>query len=49
MFFDYQSAPKRAAIRKEKFKRLSCHIRDEFLNDDMMFELHMNRVIHAVE
>ena len=49
MFFDYQSPAKRAGISKGKLERLSCHIRDEFLYDDMMFELHMLRAIHAVE
>jgi len=49
MFFDYQSPAKRAAIPKEKLERLSRHIRDEFLYDDMMFELHMLRAIHEVE
>lgn len=49
MIFDYATVAKRAGIPDEMLARL-CHlVREEFPNDDMLFELHVLRALLAVE
>ncbi len=49
MIFDYPAVAKRVGIPDERLTRL-CHlVREEFPNDDMLFELHVLRALLAVE
>lgn len=47
--FDYRTAAQRASIADEHVVRLCQVIRDEFPDDEMMFELHVLRAILAIE
>jgi hypothetical protein len=47
--FDYRSAAQRAGISEEELDRLCQVVREEFPDDDMMFELHVLRAILAIE
>jgi hypothetical protein len=49
MVFDYRSAAERVGIRPEDVERLATMARAEFLSDEMMVELHVLRMILAVE
>jgi hypothetical protein len=49
MVFDYVAAAKRAAIGPEELDRLVALTRAEFPRDEMMVELHVLRIIQAVE
>jgi hypothetical protein len=49
MVFDYRSAAERLGIRPEDVERLATMARAEFLSDEMMVELHVLRMILAVE
>jgi hypothetical protein len=49
MVFDYQSAAARVGIRPEDVERLADMARAEFPTDEMMVELHVLRMILAVE
>jgi hypothetical protein len=47
--FDYRSAAQRAGIHESDLDRLCQVIREEFPDDEMMFELHVLRAILAIE
>lgn len=47
--FDYRVAAQRAGIADEDVTRLCQVVRDEFPDDEMMFELHVLRAILAIE
>ena len=47
--FDYRSAAQRAGVHEGDLDRLCQVIREEFPDDEMMFELHVLRAILAIE
>lgn len=47
-YFDYNQAAKRANISAEALKEIEEEVRKEFPDDQMMFELHVLRVINSV-
>lgn len=47
--FDYRSAAQRAGILEGDLARLCRVIREEFPDDEMMFELHVLRAVLAIE
>ncbi len=47
--FDYESMAKEAGIPKQKLDELRKTIRQEFPQDDMMYELHLLRVCMAIK
>ncbi len=47
--FDYRAAAQRAGIADEDVARLCQVVRDEFPDDEMMFELHVLRAVLAIE
>jgi hypothetical protein len=47
--FDYRVAAQRAGIADEDVARLCQVVRDEFPDDEMMFELHVLRAVLAIE
>lgn len=47
--FDYESVAKEAGIPRQKLDELCKIIRQEFPQDDMMYELHLLRVCMAVK
>ncbi len=49
MIFDYVTVARRAAIPEAQLERLCALIRAEFPSDEMMAELHILRVLLAIE
>jgi hypothetical protein len=47
-YFDWQKTAQEAQIPPEKVEELSHLIRQEFPNDEMMFELHVLRACAAI-
>ncbi len=47
--FDYRSAAQRAGIAEQELDRLCQVVREEFPDDEMMFELHVLRAVLAIE
>lgn len=45
MFFDTERKAKELGIRADTYRRLKEEIRNEFPNDEMMFELHLLRAL----
>lgn len=48
-YFDYQSVAKKAGIPPQKLDALCQIVRQEFPQDDMMFELHLLRACTAIQ
>jgi len=48
-YFDYEEAARDAGIGAEQLQRICGLVREEFPGDEMMFELHVLRVCHAVK
>ena len=48
-FFDYESVARKAAIPAHKLDALRKVIREEFPNDEMLFELHLLRACMAIQ
>lgn len=49
MIFDYVTVARRAAIPEAQLERLCALVRAEFPSDEMMAELHILRVLLAIE
>jgi len=47
--FDYRSAAQRAGILERDLDRLCRVVREDFPDDEMMFELHVLRALLAIE
>jgi len=49
MLFDYESLAKKIDLPTEKLNQICSLVRSDFPDDEMMFELHMLRVLMALE
>ena len=49
MMFNYEAIAKRINLPEERLSAIGKIIRKDFLRDEMMFELHMLRVLMALE
>ena len=47
-WYDIEGMATVSGMSREEFERLKSEVRDEFPNDQMMFELHLMRAIHAL-
>jgi len=47
-YFDYQPVAEEAGISARDLEELRRQVRNEFPNDDMLFELHMLRACNTV-
>ncbi len=47
-YFDYETVAREAQILADKLARLLLLIRQEFPNDDLMYELHVLRACMAI-
>ena len=47
-FFDIEKVAKEAGIDEVLFKKVKDEVRHEFLEDDMMYELHVLRAIESL-
>ncbi len=48
-YFDYESVAKQAGIPPDKLNELRKLVRQEFPQDDMMYELHLLRACMAIQ
>ena len=48
-YFDYESMARKARISTDHLNALRGQIRQEFPQDDMMYELHLMRACMAIE
>ncbi len=49
MMYDIEAAFKRSGLTLEEFERIKSEVRSDFPNDDMMFELHIIRILNAIK
>ncbi len=49
MIFDIEEAFKKSGLRKSEFERIKRYCREEFKEDEMMYELHVIRAINALK
>ncbi len=45
MFFDIEKKARELGIRSEMYQKLKEEVKNEFPNDEMMFELHLLRAL----
>jgi hypothetical protein len=48
-YFDYENIARQASIPSEKLNQLQKIVRQEFPQDDMMYELHLLRACMAIQ
>ncbi len=49
MMYDIEAAFKKSGLTVEEFERIKSEVRADFPNDDMMFELHIIRILNAIK
>ena len=49
MMYDIETAFKRSGLSPEEIKRIKQDVRSEFPNDEMMYELHIIRILNAIK
>jgi len=49
MIFDIEKALKTSDLTKAQIEKIKQYCRKEFKDDDMMYELHVIRAIHALK
>ncbi len=47
--YDLAKAKQESGLKDEQLARLEAQVRAEFSTDDMMFELHLIRVLEAIQ
>jgi len=46
--YDIETAFKSSGLTKKEFEKIKSEVRADFPNDDMMFELHVIRILNAI-
>ena len=49
MMYDIEAAFKNSGLTEEEFERIKSEVRSDFPDDDMMFELHVIRILNAIK
>ena len=49
MMYDIEAAFKNSGLTPEEINRIKQEVRSDFPNDDMMFELHVIRILSAIK
>jgi hypothetical protein len=49
MMYDIDAAFKSTGLTPEEFARIKQEVRSEFPNDEMMYELHVIRILNAIK
>ena len=49
MIYDIEAAYKKSGLTLKEFERIKSEVRSDFPNDDMMFELHVIRILNAIK
>ena len=47
-YYDYESVARQASLNPDEVDRLRRAVREDYPNDDMLFELHMLRACRAI-
>ena len=47
--YDIEAAFKSSGLTPEEFDRIKSEVRSDFPNDEMMFELHIIRILKAIK
>ena len=47
--YDIETAFKNSGLSAQEIEKIKREVRNEFLNDDMMYELHIIRILKAVK
>lgn len=48
MIYDVETAFKKSGLSKAEIQRIKHQVRKDFPNDDMMYELHIIRILNAM-
>ncbi|MHA2033549.1 MAG: hypothetical protein ACW99Q_29630 [Candidatus Kariarchaeaceae archaeon] len=48
MIYDVEAAFKKSGLSKAEIQRIKHQVRKDFPNDDMMYELHIIRILNAM-
>ena len=49
MMYDIEAAFKSSGLTHEEFEKIKSEVRSDFPNDEMMFELHVIRILNAIK
>ena len=49
MMYDIETAFKNSGLSAQEIEKIKREVRNEFPNDDMMYELHIIRILKAVK
>jgi len=49
MMYDIEAAYKNSSLTPEEFEKIKSEVRSDFPNDEMMFELHVIRILNAIK
>jgi hypothetical protein len=49
MMYDLKAAYKKSGLTKKEFEKIKSEVRADFPNDDMMYELHVIRILNAIK
>ena len=49
MMYDIEAAYKNSGLTPEEFEKIKSEVRSEFPDDEMMFELHIIRILNAIK
>jgi hypothetical protein len=49
MIYDVEAAFKKSGLSKAEIQRIKRQVRKDFPNDDMMYELHIIRILNAMK
>jgi hypothetical protein len=47
--YDIEEAFKGSDLTEEEFEKIKSEVRSDFPNDEMMFELHVIRILNAIK
>ena len=49
MMYDIETAFKKSGLSRDEIEKIKREVRSEFPNDEMMYELHIIRILKAIE
>ena len=49
MLYDIDTAFKKSGLSPKEIEKIQQDVRNEFPNDDMMYELHIIRILNAIK
>ena len=49
MMYDIEAAYKKSGLTEKEFEEIKSEVKSDFPNDEMMFELHVIRILNAIK